>query len=129
MIALRAAIVAAFLTTPAFAQATLPDGTALYRDNCASCHGADLKGQPDWMSPLPNGRSRAPPHDASGHTWHHSDEQLLRIIRDGLGAIAPGYESDMPVFGETLSDAEIMSILGFIKQGWPERERRYQQER
>ena len=81
------------------------------------------------MSPLPNGRSRAPPHDASGHTWHHSDEQLLRIIRDGLGAIAPGYESDMPVFGETLSDAEIMSILGFIKQGWPERERRYQQER
>jgi|TARA_R110002126_G_scaffold243516_4_gene386826 hypothetical protein len=54
---------------------------------------------------------------------------LLRIIRDGLGAIAPGYESDMPVFGETLSDAEIMSILGFFKQGWPERERRYQQER
>lgn len=50
MIGFRAVIITAFLTTPAFAQATLPDGAALYRDNCASCHGADLEGQPDWMS-------------------------------------------------------------------------------
>ena len=71
----------------------------------------------------------APPHDASGHTWHHSDAQLLRIIRDGLAAIAPGYETDMPAFGDVLTDTEIIAILDFIKSTWPERERAYQQAR
>lgn len=62
-------------------------------------------------------------------TCHHSDEQLLWIIRDGLGAIAPCYESDMSVHGEILCDTEIMSMLEFLKQSWPECKRQYQQER
>lgn len=118
-----------FACAAAMAQSALPDGQALYLEYCASCHGANLEGQPNWMQRLPNGRLPAPPHDETGHTWHHSDEQLLVIVRDGLAAIAPGYETDMPAFGGKLGDQEIIAILDYIKQSWPEREREIQQSR
>lgn len=101
-------------------------GRTLYANYCAACHGANLEGQPDWRQSLPNGRMPAPPHDASGHTWHHSDEELVLIVKGGLGAVAPGYESDMPAFGPVLSDDDIVAILGFLKSTWPKRERDYQ---
>jgi mono/diheme cytochrome c family protein len=104
-------------------------GRLLYVERCASCHGEQLQGQPDWMKRLPNGRLPAPPHDASGHTWHHSDEQLMRIVRDGLAWIAPGYETDMPAFRAVLTEAEIRSVLDYIKTTWPDRERGYQEAR
>jgi mono/diheme cytochrome c family protein len=63
----------------------------------------------------------APPHDASGHTWHHADNQLFGIVKHGILAFAPpGYESDMPGFGDRLSDAEIRDILAYIKSTWPD---------
>lgn len=97
-------------------------------DQCASCHGAALEGQPDWKSPLPSGRLPAPPHDVSGRTWHHPVDVLFRIIQDGMVAfVGNGYESDMPGFGDVLSDAEIWAVLTYIKSKWPERERNYQQ--
>ena len=105
---------------------TLQLGKELYAETCSSCHGANLEGQPDWKRRLDNGRMPAPPHDASGHTWHHPDQDLLVIVRDGLGAIVPGYESDMPAFGSTLTDEDIGAILAFIKSTWPEREREFQ---
>jgi mono/diheme cytochrome c family protein len=68
----------------------------------------------------------APPHDATGHTWHHSDRQLMRIVRDGLAAIAPGYRTSMQPFGSILDDSEIKAVLDYIKSTWPERERAFQ---
>lgn len=115
--------------TAAMAQSAPPGGHALYLEYCGSCHGANLEGQPNWMQRLPNGRLPAPPHDETGHTWHHSDEQLLRIVRDGLSAIAPRYETDMPAFGGNLDDQEITAILDYIKQSWPDREREIQRSR
>ena len=105
------------------------NGRQLYFDNCASCHGEQLEGRPNWMMRLPDGRLPAPPHNASGHTWHHSDQQLLRIVKEGLASIAPGYETNMPIFGEVLEDAEIAAILDYIKSTWPEREREFQKAR
>ena len=101
-------------------------GRPLYAAHCASCHGTALEGQPDWQKPKPNGRMPAPPHDATGHTWHHADEELLTITKHGMGAVVPGYPSDMPAFGSVLSDEEIRSVLAFIRSTWPERERAYQ---
>ncbi|MBS1302943.1 cytochrome c [Loktanella sp. SALINAS62] len=101
-------------------------GQDLYAANCASCHGANLEGQPDWRSRNENGRMPAPPHDASGHTWHHADRQLFTITKLGVSAIVPGYESDMPAFEGILSDGEIAAVLAFIKSTWPERERGFQ---
>jgi mono/diheme cytochrome c family protein len=103
-------------------------GRQVYADQCAACHGANLEGQPDWRSPLPSGRLPAPPHNESGHTWHHPDDVLFRIVEEGTAAIVGGgYESDMPGFGEVLSDAEIRAVLDYIKSTWPERERGYQE--
>ncbi|MBW4653358.1 MAG: cytochrome c [Kaiparowitsia implicata GSE-PSE-MK54-09C] len=126
---LLALTVTIFAASTALAQPAQPDGEALYLEYCASCHGANLEGQPNWMERLPSGRLPAPPHDETGHSWHHSDEQLLRIVRDGLAAIAPGYQTDMPAFRGTLSDQEIVEILDYIKQTWPDREREVQRSR
>ncbi|WP_249033306.1 c-type cytochrome [Silicimonas algicola] len=106
----------------------IAEGRQIYVDQCSACHGATLEGQPDWRSPLPSGRLPAPPHDATGHTWHHPDDVLLRIVREGTAAIVGGgYESDMPGFGDVLSDAEIRAVLEYIKSTWPKRERSYQE--
>ncbi|ODT66651.1 MAG: cytochrome C [Pelagibacterium sp. SCN 63-23] len=103
------------------------EGRQLYLENCASCHGVNLEGQPDWQSPGPSGRLPPPPHDATGHTWHHSDGQLLAITRLGTAAIVGnGYESDMPGFADRLSDAQIIAVLDYVKSTWPGREAAYQ---
>lgn len=95
-------------------------GAAIYRVHCASCHGANLEGQPDWRSRLPNGRLPAPPHDASGHTWHHADEVLLKIVREGPAFYASlGVQTDMPAFGAVLSEADMAAVLAYIKSTWP----------
>ncbi|KFL32344.1 cytochrome C [Devosia riboflavina] len=101
-------------------------GRQLYVDHCASCHGVNLEGQPNWKVRLPTGRLPAPPHDSSGHTWHHSDRQLFRIVKDGPGAIMPGYQTDMPGFGAVMSDSEITAVLDYIKGTWPDRQREIQ---
>ncbi|MCZ4260087.1 cytochrome c [Limimaricola sp. G21655-S1] len=109
------------------ASAAAEDGRQLYLDNCASCHGADLEGQPDWRWPLPSGRLPAPPHDATGHTWHHPDRVLREIILRGTAAVVGnGYESDMPGFEGLLTEAEVDAILDYLKSEWPERERMHQ---
>ena len=94
-------------------------GRKLYVEACASCHGANLEGQPNWQKRLPNGRLPAPPHDASGHTWHHPDIDLFRVTKLGPAAYPASYETDMPAFGDRLSDAEIAAILAYIKSTWP----------
>ncbi|MFS8978860.1 c-type cytochrome [Cupriavidus necator] len=97
-------------------------GKLIYGQQCAGCHGTRLEGQPNWRERLPSGRMPAPPHDASGHTWHHPDAVLFAITKHGLvpGVTAPqGYESDMPGFGAILSDDDIIAVLAYIKSTWP----------
>lgn len=98
-------------------------GGELYQQHCASCHRADLSGDPDWKMPDDDGSYPPPPHDSSGHTWHHSDRVLFQIIRDGSDFPA----SRMPSFGEILSDADIIAILDYLKENWGPEEREYQQ--
>lgn len=96
-------------------------GDAVYQQHCASCHGAELEGQPDWRIRRHDGRLPAPPHDETGHTWHHPDDQFFRITKLGLRPpLAPdGYQSDMPSFGADLTDEQIWAVLAFIKSRWP----------
>lgn len=100
-------------------------GEQLYQAHCASCHGRNLEGQPDWQERRADGRLPAPPHDATGHSWHHPDAQLFAVTKEGMTPFAPpGYESDMPAFKDTLSDDQIWAIIAFIKSSWPEDVRR-----
>ena len=100
-------------------------GKSVYERHCAACHGAGLEGQPNWTSRLANGRMPAPPHDDSGHTWHHPSDVLFAITKFGLvPPHAPaGYQSDMPAFGTSLTDDEIWNVLAFIRSRWSERVR------
>lgn len=59
-------------------------GMEVYGQACASCHGNNLEGQPDWRQRNTQGFLPAPPHDDSGHTWHHSDEVLFDLTKNGL---------------------------------------------
>ena len=101
--------------------ADVAEGARVYAAHCASCHGENMEGEPDWRTRKPDGRLPAPPHDASGHTWHHSMDMLFRMTRDGIvPPLAPdGYESDMPAFGGVLSDNEIRAVLSYIESRWP----------
>ncbi|MCO5108823.1 MAG: cytochrome c [Burkholderiaceae bacterium] len=95
-------------------------GREVYAKHCASCHGANLEGQPDWRSRGPNGRMPAPPHDASGHTWHHPGDVLFGIVKEGVQKYAPpGYQSDMPAYAGVLSDEQIVAVLSYVKSTWP----------
>ena len=112
-----------------WSESQIAGGERIYTEACASCHGANLEGQADWTERLPSGRLPAPPHNQTGHTWHHSDDDLFRIIKFGMAAFLVGYESDMPAYNSLLTDDEISLVIQFIKSEWPERERQYQEAR
>ena len=101
--------------------ALVAKGEQIYTRECASCHGKDLQGQTaNWRQRLADGSLPAPPHDESGHTWHHPDQVLFEVTKFGrleaARAVAP---STMPAFGEKLSDRDIWAVLSFIKSRWP----------
>ena len=99
----------------------LVQGQRIYTAHCAACHGAKLEGQPDWRIRDASGRLPAPPHDASGHTWHHPDEALFKITKFGVARTAniKDYNTAMPVYENVLTDAEIVAVLSWIKAQWP----------
>ena len=95
-------------------------GEGVYRDNCRACHGADLEGQPGWRTRNADGTLKAPPHDETGHTWHHPDQMLFDYTKlGGQAVVGPGFKSAMPGFQGTLKDREVWAVLAFIKNRWP----------
>ena len=52
---------------------TVATGKLLYAEHCISCHGAVLQGVANWKERLADGSLPPPPHDSSGHTWHHEN--------------------------------------------------------
>ncbi len=116
---------------PSLAADDIPRGASLYAEHCASCHGERLEGAPHWRTRGADGLYPAPPHDETGHTWHHGDRLLFDYTKlGGEGALAalgvPDFESGMPGFGHVLGDEEIRAVLAFIKSTWPEAIRRHQ---
>ena len=97
-------------------------GQVIYSQYCASCHGANLEGVPNWKISQPDGTLLPPPHDSSGHTWHHPDALLLQIISDG-GLPENG---NMPAFDGILKEDEMRAALTFIKTSWGVEEREFQ---
>ena len=104
-----------------------PRGEALYVATCQSCHGGPTGGT---MADYP------PRHNANGHTWHHPDCALVRIIRDGedpmtrsmRDMMAPPDAPTMPAFKDRLSGDEIGAVLRYIKTLWTAQQRSVQAE-
>jgi mono/diheme cytochrome c family protein len=90
--------------------AQIEEGKVVYEQYCASCHGLNGEGQANWQFPAEDGFLPAPPHNDSGHTWHHSDAQLLMVIANG--------RNKMPAYAETLTPAQQEAVLAYIKTFW-----------
>ncbi|MBI1882364.1 MAG: c-type cytochrome [Chloroflexi bacterium] len=103
-------------------------GRQIYLEQCSVCHGQNAEGQPNWKQPDANGNMPAPPHDDTGHTWHHADGLLYEIIRDGFRdpLKPPDSPLTMPAFGDKLSDAEIRAVIAYFKSLWSEQSRLFQ---
>lgn len=133
-----AAMLIGLLPLPALAflhaaDAEAAAGRALYLEHCAACHGVDLEGQPNWRSSGADGVYPAPPHDETGHTWHHDDAMLIDYITRGGQAVLDDmgvtFNSGMPGFGSVLDEQEIEAILDYIKSSWPRHIRDVQAQR
>jgi len=74
------------------ADSTAAQAEAVYKANCASCHGADLGG--GFGPELKNVDQRL------------SADELFTVIKEGRG--------QMPAFGGTLSDEEIQALVEWI---------------
>ena len=99
-----------------------PTGREVFASNCAVCHGVGGAGQPDWNVRKEDGTLPPPPLNGDGHTWHHADGLLYRIVSQG-GKIFedpryPSFKSAMPAFGDRLSHKEIVAVLTYIKSSW-----------
>lgn len=104
-----------------------PTGGELFAANCAVCHGVGGEGQPNWHVRKENGTLPPPPLNGDGHTWHHADGLLYRIVSQG-GKIYespdnPSFKSAMPAFGDRLSHEELVAVLTYIKSLWGDKTR------
>ncbi len=97
-------------------QSAVDKGSALFKQNCASCHGENAEATPDWKKTDSNGKYPPPPLNGSAHTWHHSKELLKKTIREGgvkLGGV-------MPAFEDKLSDQDLDAVIAFFQSRWPD---------
>ena len=94
-------------------------GKVIYAENCASCHGVVLEGQANWRQRDAEGYLPAPPHDETGHTWHHPDPYLFLMTKYGIEEmIGKSYPNNMPAYEDKLTDGEIIAALSYIKSTW-----------
>lgn len=96
------------------------EGAAIYMPVCSSCHGKRLEGQALWQVNDQFAGRRAPAHDATGHTWQHSDDDLFFMTKYGhFPSAPPGAVSYMPSFAGHLTDHDVVAVIAFIKANWP----------
>ena len=96
----------------------IKNGKILYNQYCVSCHQANLAGATNWQGLDEDGHRKAPPLNGTGHTWHHTDELLHRMIKYGFAKLIKNYEGKMMGFGDEISDEGIDNILSYIKSYW-----------
>ncbi len=112
----------------------LNNGKTLYIEHCGSCHGNNLEGQPNWQVMGDDGILPAPPHDETGHTWHHDNRLLFNYTKYG-GLVTfeamgvTDIKSGMPGFSQELSDGDIWDILAYIRSTWPKQVQKIQASR
>jgi mono/diheme cytochrome c family protein len=104
-------------------------GRAVYEQYCASCHGAKAEGAPNWQERDANGELPAPPHNAEGHTWRHSDADLYEMVNKGWrDPFNRTKQLTMPAFGGVLSPEQIRAVITYLKTFWTPEQTQFQLE-
>ena len=97
---------------PAFApkEADTPGGR-IYAAVCAACHMPNGSGVPNMQPPL------AGSPIVAGDT-----AQLINVLLKGPAAVLPkerlNYQNVMPPFGPVYSDADIASVINYVRANW-----------
>jgi cytochrome c oxidase cbb3-type subunit 3 len=86
------------------------EGAPLFAAHCASCHGADLTGNPTLGAP-----------NLADRVWLYGDGSVYDIERTVLYGIRSGHGkahnvTDMPAFGQrgVLNDGEIRAVVQYV---------------
>jgi mono/diheme cytochrome c family protein len=101
---------------PAAPAAQLASGAALYKDQCAGCHGAAGEG-----GALADGRLVVPPLAGNRRVVQDPPANLVRAIAlGGFGAATAGQPRPfgMPPFAHVLSDEQIAAVASFLRSSW-----------
>ncbi|HEX8807214.1 MAG TPA: cytochrome c [Candidatus Aquilonibacter sp.] len=92
------------------------NGERIYNQNCASCHQTNGKGVPGTFPPL-----------AGNPTVTGFDVHVIHIVKFGLTGRTTvdgtDYNGMMPAWSQSLSNADIASVITFIRQAWGNRAR------
>jgi len=108
---------------------SVKSGRAIYEQRCASCHGADARGAPNWQEPDERGELPAPPHNSQGHTWRHSDAMLYEMIAKGMrDPFNKTTRLTMPPFVDAMSPEQIRAVIAYLKTLWTPEQRAFQSE-
>lgn len=97
--------------------ASIENGGKLYSDNCASCHGAEGRGDGPlagalndaWGFPIQPANFTLPAGKAGGVKLGHDSRHLFRTIMNGVGG------DPMPVFKGTLTAKQVWDIVHFVQ--------------
>ena len=91
-------------------------GAIVYAENCAVCHGQNGEGTKNWRQRTSDGKFPPPPIDGTAHAWHHPTKILVQQIKFG----APGGLGSMPGFADKLSDQQIVDVIAWFQERWPD---------
>jgi mono/diheme cytochrome c family protein len=102
-VAIAAALVLALGAGNAAAQAQAPDGQALYRANCRSCHGA---------TGVPTSRMAALYQNLlaidSAYLAGRSEDSIVAVLQSGIGR-------DMKSYKEKLTPDEMHAVAAYLR--------------
>jgi putative copper resistance protein D len=93
-----------FRSTAAYTADSVDHGATLYRQHCASCHGARGYGDGPVAAALP-----VPPPDLTQHVEHHRPGDLLWWLKTGIAG------TPMPGFGARIGDAGLWDVLNYLR--------------
>jgi mono/diheme cytochrome c family protein len=91
-------------------------GAKVFQENCASCHGKQAAGGPNWRQMGTDGKYPPPPLNGTGHAWHHPLNMLYQVVSNG----SPGGQGNMPAWKDKLSQDEIVATIAWFQSRWPE---------
>jgi len=94
----------------------LKTGKTLFRVNCASCHGTNAEGAPDWQKRTADGKYPPPPLNGSAHAWHHPRTALAQTIQQGTIKLG----GSMPPWQDKLDVRQIDAIITWLTSLWPD---------